>query len=301
MHHTYQTLHNWQRLPWLWLKGSCENSSGWQELSIINKSHARTQRAVLTQTKHFSPSEVSALCSVNRKITCPTLQIKMLCSKGQDNHLLQLSQPKPWKLAQWLNSSVLLPMHLDRKRMGFYKAPFTLCFILKSSFTPSCHHHPEVVVQWFLQYTRIPSSMSIPLQPEESSSQDTGGAPQHCDPSHLGCLWTEVLGSSQFNHGDFTEAAPVGQCLQEGNATDGTDFFLQPHSMASGFSSLLQALPIQLHLLMLAQHLRTVPPPANWGPYGGQVLWGTIHCTGAETHWGKVRYKTVWQCYCSLK
>lgn len=82
MHHTYQTLHNWQRPPWLRLKGSWEKSSGWEELSIINKSHACTQRAVLTQTKHSSPSEVSALCSVNRKITCPTLQIKMLCSKG---------------------------------------------------------------------------------------------------------------------------------------------------------------------------------------------------------------------------
>lgn len=191
MHHTYQTLHNWQRPPWLWLKGSWENSSGWEELSIINKSHVCTQRAVLTQTKHSSPSEVSALCSVNRKITCPTLQIKMLRSKGDriitySNYHSQSLENSP---SGWIHL-YFCPCTWTGTEQSFAKDLLCcLCFILKGSFTLNYLTTVlEVAMEWFLQYTRIPSSRWLPLQPEESSSQDAGGAP-HRDPLTLGCLW----------------------------------------------------------------------------------------------------------------
>lgn len=157
MHHTYQTLHNWQRLPWLWLKGSWEKSSGWEELSIINKSHAVTQRAVLTQTKHFSPSEVSALCSVNRKITWPTLQIKMLCSKGDriitySNYHSQSLENSP---SGWIG---ICSWTWTWTEQGFAKDLLCcLCFILKGSFTPNyLTTIVEVAIQQSLQHTRIP-------------------------------------------------------------------------------------------------------------------------------------------------
>lgn len=218
---THQTLHNWQRLPWLWLKGSWEKSSGWEELSIINKSHACTQRAVLTQTKHFPPSEVSALCSVNRKITCPTLQTKMLCSKGariitySNYHSLSLENSPSGQIHLYF-----CPCTWTSTKQGFAKhLLYCLCFILKGSFTPNyLSTILEVALQWFMQCTRIPSSTWIPLQPEDSSSQDAGMLLSTVTPP----AWTahdldEAFHSSQLLHCDFTEAASVWQCLQEGN------------------------------------------------------------------------------------
>lgn len=53
----------------------------------------------------------------------------------------------------------------------------------------------------------------------------------------------EAFSSSQLLHHDLTEAASVWQCVYKKEIQLVTNSFLQPHSMASGFSSLLQALP----------------------------------------------------------
>lgn len=241
--HTYPTLHNWQRLPWLWLKGSWEKSSGWEELSIINKSHACTQRAVLTQTKHFPPSEVSALCSVNRKITCPTLQTKMLCSKG--DRIITYSNYHSLSLEN--SPSGQIHLHFCPCTWTSTKqAPFTLSVLHFEGLLHSklSRHHPGSCSPVVCAVHKDPIQQMNPTAARGELLSGCLGCSSALWPLLIGLpmTWMRHLAPLSFSTVILLKQHQSGSVYKK-EIQLVTNSFLQPHSMASGFSSLLQALP----------------------------------------------------------
>lgn len=144
---------------------------------------------------------------------------------------------------------------------------------------------------WKLLYSSLCSTQGsrsstwIPLQPEESSSQDTEGAPQHCDPSHLGCLWTvggtKLLSISPL----WFYWSSINLAVSTRRKSNWPHKFLPTATLhGTMFQQLAASSSCRFTSWLSAQHLIIIPPPANWVPYKGQVLLGTIHSTGTEIH-----------------